>query len=62
MFIWRERIFRVALAVFVRTAVPLLPETGLENSGLVAHTSVDGRRIQVTLEITGQEEWRKHGL
>lgn len=53
MFRWRKWLYEVALAVFVRTAVPLLPDTGLENSGLVAHRSVNGRRIRVTLEITG---------
>lgn len=58
----RKWLYDVALAVFVRTAVPLLPDTGLENSGLVAHMLLDGRRLRVTLEVMDVEESRHDGL
>ncbi len=62
MFRMRKWLYDMALAVFVRTAVPLLPDTGLENSGLVAHMLVDGRRIRVTLEVMGMERRMHDGL
>ena len=37
-------------------------DTGLENSGLLAHMLVDGRRIRVTLEVMDVEESRHDGL
>lgn len=49
----REVVYRMALGLFIRAALWLMPETEYEGSGIMGFASYHGRRLQVNLEIVG---------